>query len=64
MTTTTTRDWSAFAAAKGLAGNWRKHVGFVRRRGHELPDAADWAVWYTGSPQSGLPEEGNRQVDE
>jgi len=63
VTTTTTRDWSDVAtAAAELAGNWRKFEGFVWYRGHDLPDAADWLVWYTGSPQSGLIEESNRAV--
>jgi len=49
-------------AATELAGNWRKFECFCWFRGHDLPDAADWLVWYTGSPQSGLLEESNQKV--
>ena len=63
MTATTTRDWGDVAtAAAEVAGNWRKFEGFVWYRGHDLPDAANWMVWYTGSPQSGLIDESNRRV--
>lgn len=63
MTATTTRDWGDVAtAAAELAGNWRKFDGFCWYRGYDLPDAAGWMVWYTGSPQSGLLEESNQKV--
>ena len=60
MTTTTGIDWAdPVAAATQLAGNWRRFECFVWHRGHNLPDAADWMIWYTTSPQSGLIEESN-----
>ena len=63
MTTTTSRDWSDVAAAAAeLAGNWQRFDCFVWFRGHDLPDAADWTVWYTRSPQSGLLEVSSRKV--
>ena len=63
MATTTTLDWSDVAeAAKELAGNWRKFDGFAWYRGHDLPDAANWMIWYTGSPQSGLLDESNQKA--
>ena len=63
MTTTTTRDWGDVAAvAAELAGNWQRFDCFDWYRGNDLPDASNWLVWYTGSPQSGLLEESNRKV--
>ena len=63
MTATTTRDWSDVAtAAAELAGNWRKFECFVWYRGYDLPDAFNWLVWYTGSPQSALIDESNQKV--
>ena len=63
MTAATTRDWGDVAAAAAeLAGNWRKFECFVWFRGHDLPDAGNWLVWYTGRQQSGLLDESNRKV--
>ena len=63
MTAATTRDWGdVTAAAKELAGNWRRFECSCWHRGHDLPDAADWIVWYAGSQQSGLLEESNQKV--
>jgi hypothetical protein len=63
MTATTTRDWSDVpTAAKELAANWQKFECFVWFRGHDLPDAANWMIWYASSPQSGLIEESNQKV--
>ena len=45
MTTTTTRDWEDVATvAAELAGNWRGCDCFVRYRGYDLADAADWMI--------------------
>ena len=63
MTTTTTRDWGdVAAAATELAGNWRGFDCFVWYRGHDLPDAANWMIFYTSSPQSALIDESNQKV--
>ena len=63
MTTATRRDWSdVAAAARELAGNWQRFECFCWFRGHDLPDAANWLIWYTSSPQSGLLEESNQKV--
>ena len=62
MTTATRRDWSdVAAAAKQLAGNWQKFECFCWFRSDDLPDAADWMVWYTSSPQSGLIDLSNQK---
>ena len=61
--TATTRDWGDVAeAATGLAGNWQRFDCFAWFRGHDLPDAANWLVWYTSSPQSGLLDESNQKA--
>ena len=63
MTTTKRTDWSDVeVAAKELAGNWRKFECFCWHRRHDLPDAANWMIFYTSSPQSGLIEESNQKV--
>ena len=63
MTATTTRDWSDVAAtANELAGNWQKFECFCWHRRHDLPDAANWMIFYTSSPQSGLIELSNQKV--
>lgn len=63
MTTTTRTDWSDVdAAAKELAGNWLKFECFCWHRRHDLPDAANWMIVYTSSPQSGLIEQSNQKV--
>ncbi|MEO2090247.1 MAG: hypothetical protein ABGY75_12205 [Gemmataceae bacterium] len=63
MTTMTRTDWSDVAAtAKQLAGNWQRFECFCWHRRHDLPDAANWMIFYTSSPQSGLIEESNQKV--
>jgi len=63
MTATTTRDWSDVAAtAKELAGNWQKFDCFCWHRRHDLPDAANWMIFYMSSPQSGLIDLSNQKV--
>jgi len=48
--------------AKELAGNWQKFECFCWHRRHDLPDAADWMIFYTSSPQSGLIDLSNQKV--
>lgn len=63
MATMTRKDWSDVeVAAKELAGNWLKFECFCWHRRHDLPDAANWLIYYTSSPQSGLIEESNQKV--
>jgi hypothetical protein len=45
-----------------LAGNWRKFDCFCWFRSHDLPDPANWMVWYTSDPQSGLIDLSNESV--
>lgn len=63
MTATTSIDWSDVeAAAKELAGNWRRFTCFAWHRGHGLKDADDWMIWYTSSRDAGLLEQSNEKV--
>ncbi len=55
-------DWTDVqAAAKQAAGNWRKFPSFAWTRGYDLPDADQWAIWYTRSRDAGLLEESNHE---
>jgi len=53
-------DWSDIeAAAKEMAGNWRKFNCFAWHRGCKLEDAENWAIHYTSNRDSGLLEQSN-----
>jgi hypothetical protein len=63
MTTKQAIDWNDVeAAAKQLAGNWRKFECFVWSRGYDLDDADQWCIWYTSHRDSGLLCQSNEKV--
>jgi hypothetical protein len=46
MTTATRIDWTDVeAAARELAGNWRRFDSFAWHRAYVLDDADRWMVW-------------------
>lgn len=47
------------AAAKELAGNWRKFESFAWHRSHELEDADNWMIHYTSGRDAGLLSQSN-----
>jgi len=47
------------AAAKAAAGNWEEFDCFSWHRGHDLPDADNWAIVYTNNRDSGLLDQSN-----
>jgi hypothetical protein len=63
MTATASIDWSDVeAAARHMAGNWRRFECFCWHRGHHLDDADRWCVWYTSSRDGGLLEQSNEKA--
>lgn len=63
MTTTTCIDWTDVeAAARQVAGNWRRFDSFAWHRAYDLQDADRWMVWYTSSRDAGLLEQSNEKV--
>lgn len=56
-------DWTDIpAAAKQLAGNWRKFECFAWHRAHDLEDAGQWMIWYTSHRDARLLEQSNEQA--
>lgn len=63
MTTATHIDWSdPEAAARQLAGNWRRFDSFAWSRGCDLADADRWCIWYASHRDAGLLEQSNEQA--
>jgi hypothetical protein len=61
--TTTGIDWSNVeAAAKQLAGNWRKLDSFAWSRGYDLEDRDRWCIWYTSHRDARLLEQSNEKI--
>jgi hypothetical protein len=55
MTTGTHIDWTDVeAAARQMAGNWRRFDSFAWSRGYRLEDADRWCIWYTSHRDAGL----------
>lgn len=53
-------DWSdTDAAARHLAGNWRRFTCFAWHRGYDLEDADRWAIVYTSGRDNGLLDQSN-----
>jgi hypothetical protein len=60
VTTAPHIDWTdPEAAARQLAGNWRRFECFAWHRSHGLEDADRWVIWYTSSRDAGLLEQSN-----
>lgn len=56
-------DWSDVeAAAKELAGNWRRFQSFAWHKSYDLDDPDAWAIIYTSNRDSGLLGQSNEKA--
>jgi hypothetical protein len=62
--TTSLGELTVEEAAKQAAGNWRNFDCFVWHRRNEVPDAENWAIFYTHHRDSGLLDQSNASVIE